>query len=137
MAEGGCLCGAVRYRLEGPPLRADYCHCRVCQRAAGAPVVAWGTWPADRFAWSRGEPKSYASSARGERWFCPGCGTPLAFVDRGDPTLVDVTLASLDEPAAFPPECHAWTTSRVPWLELADGLPRHDGGRPKDESGGP
>jgi len=58
-------------------------------------------------------------------------------VDRGDPTLVDVTLASLDEPAAFPPECHAWTTSRVPWLELADGLPRHDGGRPKDESGGP
>jgi hypothetical protein len=137
MAEGGCLCGAVRYRLEGPPLRADYCHCRVCQRAAGAPVVAWGTWPAEGFAWSRGEPTSYASSARGERWFCPGCGTPLAFVDRGDPTLVDVTLASLDDPAAFPPECHAWTTSRVPWLELADGLPRHDGARPKDESGGP
>jgi hypothetical protein len=109
----------------------------VCQRAAGAPVVAWGTWPADRFAWSRGEPKSYASSARGERWFCLDCGTPLAFVDRGDPTLVDVTLASLDNPAAFPPECHAWTTSRVPWLGLGDGLPRHDGARPKGESGGP
>ena len=135
MAEGGCLCGAVRYRLEGSPLRADFTAARASARRRA--VVAWGTWPADRFAWSRGEPKVFASSARGERWFSPGCGTPLAFVDRGDPTLVDVTLASLDEPAAFPPECHAWTTSRVPWLELADGLPRHDGARPKDESGGP
>ena len=44
VTDGGCLCGAVRYRLEGPPLHADYyCHCRMCQRAAGAPVVAWGT----------------------------------------------------------------------------------------------
>jgi hypothetical protein len=48
-----------------------------------------------------------------------------------------MTLASLDDPAAFPPECHAWTTSRVPWLGLGDGLPRHDGARPKGESGGP
>ena len=123
-ADGGCLCGAVRCRLEGPPPHADYCHCRICQRAAGAPVVAWGTWPADRFAWTRGEAGSYASSARGERSFCPGCGTPLTFVDPGDP-------------AAFPPGCHAWTTSRVRRLEIGDGLPRHAGARSQGEGGGP
>ena len=137
MVEGGCLCGAVRYRVEGPPLHADFCHCRMCQRAAGAPVVAWGTWPAGRFAWTRGEPKTFASSAKGERSFCPGCGTPLTFVDPGDPTYVDVTLASLEDPATFPPEEHIWTTSRVPWLEIGDGLPRHAGPRAESEGGGP
>ncbi len=129
MADGGCLCGAVRYRLEGPPLHADYCHCRMCQRAAGAPVVAWGTWPADRFAWLRGEPRTFASSARGERSFCPSCGTPLTFVDPGDPATVDVTLASLDDPAAFAPQSHIWTMSRVRWLDIRDELPRYTGAR--------
>jgi hypothetical protein len=133
MAEGGCLCGAVRYRVDGPPLRAGYCHCRMCQRAAGAPVTAWGIWPADRFAWSRGEPGTFASSAKGQRSFCQGCGSSLAFVDPGDRTVVEVTLASLDDPAAFPPEEHIWTTSRVRWLEIGDKLPRHTGG---PESGG-
>jgi hypothetical protein len=137
MAEGGCLCSAVRYRVEGPPLHADFCHCRMCQRAAGAPVVAWGTWPADRFAWTRGEPGSFASSAKGERSFCPVCGTPLTFVDPTDPAQVDVTLASLDDPAAFAPGCHAWTMSRVPWLEIGDELPRHTGPRSEGGSGEP
>ena len=53
---GGCFCGAVRYRVEGPPLDAGYCHCRMCQRANGAPAVAWVTWNLDRFAWQGPEP---------------------------------------------------------------------------------
>ena len=134
MAEGGCLCGAVRYRVEGPPLHAGYCHCRMCQRAAGAPVVAWGGWPAGRFAWTRGEPRSYASSAKGERSFCPVCGTSLTAVDPVDRTFVEVTLASLDDPAAFAPEEHIWTASRIQWLVLGDELPRHAG--PPGSEGG-
>jgi hypothetical protein len=138
MVEGGCLCGAVRYRVEGPPLHAGYCHCRICQRAAGAPVVAWGGWPAGCFAWTRGEPRSFASSAKGERSFCPVCGTSLAAVDPGERTLVEVTLASLDDPAAFAPEEHIWTASRVRWLVLGDELPRHAGPPgPEGGSGGP
>ena len=136
--EGGCLCGAVRYRVEGPPLHAGYCHCRMCQRAAGAPVVAWGAWPADRFAWLQGKPGRFASSAKGERSFCPSCGTSLTSVDPGDRRLVEVTLASLDDPAAFPPEEHIWTASRIRWLELGDKLPRHTGPPGSEgESGGP
>jgi hypothetical protein len=136
--EGGCLCGAVRYRVEGQPLHAGYCHCRMCQRAAGAPVVAWGAWPADRFAWLQGKPGRFASSAKGERSFCPSCGTSLTSVDPGDRRLVEVTLASLDDPAAFPPEEHIWTASRIRWLELGDKLPRHTGPPGSEgESGGP
>lgn len=125
--EGGCLCGGVRYRLEGPPLEADYCHCRMCQRGAGAPVVAWGTWSAGSFAWTRGEPATFASSPQGERSFCPTCGTSLTFVDPGEPGRLDVALATLDDPAAFPPQRHIWTASRLPWLEIADDLPRRAG----------
>ena len=136
--EGGCLCGAVRYRVEGPPLHAGYCHCRMCQRAAGAPVVAWGAWPAGRFAWLQGKPGRFASSAKGERSFCPSCGTSLTSVDPGDRRLVEVTLASLDDPAAFPPEEHIWTASRIRWLELGDELPRHTGPPGSEgESSGP
>ena len=51
MAEGGCFCGAVRYRVEGEPIQSDYCHCRMCQRAGGAPVVAWGTWSVSQVTW--------------------------------------------------------------------------------------
>lgn len=125
MVEGGCLCGAVRYRIEGAPLHAGYCHCRMCQRAAGAPVVAWGTWPAERLSWLAREPATFASSEKGVRAFCPVCGTPLTFVHADAPTRVDVTLASLDDPARFAPEHHIWTTSRIPWLDIADDLPRH------------
>jgi hypothetical protein len=129
MAEGGCLCGAVRYLVEGGPLHAGYCHCRLCQRAAGAPVVAWATWPADRFAWVLGEPRTFASSAKGRRSFCPSCGTPLTFVDPNDPAQVDVTLASLDDPARFDPEYHIWTMSRIRWLDVRDDLPRYAGAK--------
>jgi hypothetical protein len=133
MSDGGCLCGAVRYRAEGAPLVAGYCHCRMCQRAAGAPVVAWGIWPAGSFAWLSGAPARYASSARGERVFCPVCGTLLAFLEA---ETVDVTLASLDEPAAVAPREHIWTASRLPWFELADALPRYEGWPPQDPPGG-
>jgi hypothetical protein len=56
-------------------------------------------------------------------------------VDPGDLTFVDVTLASLDDPAAFAPDSHAWTMSRVPWLELGDELPRYASTKAADEGG--
>ena len=129
MADGGCFCGAIRYRLDGPPLDAGYCHCRMCQRAVGAPVVAWGTWPVERLTWLTGDVRSYASSARGQRSFCPSCGTSLTFVDPGEAGLVDVTLASLDDPEAFAPDHHIWTSSRIRWLDIDDDLPRHEGSK--------
>jgi hypothetical protein len=104
----------------------------MCQRAAGAPVVAWGTWPAERLTWLAGEPRTFASSAKGRRSFCPNCGTPLTFAD--DLVTIDVTLASLDDPAAFAPEYHIWTMSRVPWLDIRDDLPRYNGSAPDERS---
>ena len=123
--EGGCLCDAVRYRIGAARTHADYCHCRMCQRATGAPVVPWLTVAREAFAWTKGEPAVYRSSAEAERLFCPTCGTQLAFRADAEPDHLDVTLASLDDPDAVRPTHHIWTSSRIAWFEVADDLPRY------------
>ena len=122
---GGCLCGAVRYRISAEPSHADYCPCRMCQRATGAPVVPWLTVAREAFAWSMGEPAVYRSSAEAERLFCPSCGTQLAFRAIAEPDHLDVTLTSLDNPEAVRPTHHIWTGSRIAWFDIADDLPRY------------
>jgi hypothetical protein len=123
--EGGCLCGAVRYRISAAPSHADYCHCRMCQRSTGAPVAAWLTIASGAFAWTKGEPAVYHSSLKAERLFCPTCGTQLVFREPAEPDYLDVTVASLDDPATMPPGHHIWTTSRISWFDTSDDLPRY------------
>ncbi len=123
--EGGCLCGCIRYRVDQPIIDAGYCHCRLCQRASGAPTVAWLTVPAGGFRYVRGTVAVFASSQGHQREFCPVCGTQIAFRAKVDPRTVDVTLGSLDEPARIEPEYHIWCDSKPAWLHLADGLPRY------------
>lgn len=123
--EGGCLCGTVRYLAAGTPANQSYCHCTMCRRATGAPVVAWVTMPAQGFRYTQGTPARYDSSDIAFREFCPRCGTQLTYRARGKPQEVDITSASLDDPAGVPPKDHIWTRSQIPWLRIDDGLPRH------------
>jgi hypothetical protein len=123
--EGGCLCGQVRFRVTAAPLQSGYCHCRMCQRNSGAPVVAWVTFPATSFAWTHGEPAFYQSSARARREFCPACGSYMVFRSESFPSEVSVNTGSLDHPAAFPPAMHIHAESRVPWLHIRDELPSY------------
>lgn len=124
---GGCLCGAVRYRLAAAPDEVCHCHCRLCQRSSGAPVVTWLTVPRAALHWVAAPPRERRSSPRAVRGFCGECGTALTFVADARPGQVDVTAASLDEPGAVAPGWHIWTASAVPWLRLDDDLPRHEG----------
>lgn len=121
---GGCLCGELRYEARDP-IDAGYCHCRLCQRSSGAPVLAWAGIPSESFSYSAGSPASFRSSAHGVRDFCPRCGTQIAFRDTGATTRVDVNIATLDDPAAVEPEYHIWIASGVPWLHIDDALPRY------------
>jgi hypothetical protein len=122
---GGCLCGSVRYRITGASVEALYCHCRMCRRAHGAPVVAWLTVPLDSFAVTTREPAAYRSSAKAWRHFCGNCGTPLTWREAEDPRSVDVSLGTLDSPDAVGPALHLWTDSRISWFDTADHLPRY------------
>lgn len=110
---GGCLCGAVRYRMHRAPLSAGICHCVTCRRAAGAGSVAWATLPKADFEMT-GEMAVHASSPGILRGFCPTCGTSLTFDDGSE--TIDVTLASLDDPEAVRPTKEIWLDHRVSWV---------------------
>jgi hypothetical protein len=134
MAEfvGGCLCGAVRYRVTTRPGDvADYCHCSQCRKAGGAPVLAWVQVPPDCFTVTRGAARAFVSSDRATRWFCGDCGSPLYMTDHASRS-VGVTLGTLDDPNAVPPTVHGWTSARLAWLHIADSLPKYPESPPYD-----
>jgi hypothetical protein len=120
--EGGCLCGAVRYRAIGEGSHRTLCHCRSCRRATGAPVVAWATFPARQFEWISGEPKRLQSSPYVVRTFCPSCGSSLTY--QREVSEVDVTICTLDHPELLPPEDHTWISEKLSWVGIDDGRPR-------------
>ena len=128
--EGGCLCGAVRYRVTGTPTNTMICHCETCRRAAGSPVVAWLTFKAADFRISQGAPVEFSSTPPVRRGFCGICGTPLTYTHRDSPDSVDVTTCSLDDPQAFPPTHHSWLSDNVDWVRFGDGLPAFPQSRP-------
>lgn len=125
ITEGGCLCGAIRYRATGEPLGRTLCHCATCRRAAAAPSVAWTIFAARGFAIVSGEPGLFRSSAHVTRAFCTRCGTPLLYCSERRPDVVDVTTASLDTPNAFAPEREIWTAEKLDWEVINPGLPQY------------
>lgn len=119
---GGCQCGAVRYRIAAALDDAEICHCRMCQKAHGAPVVAWAVVPAEALRWTRGEPSTFRSSDNAVRGFCDRCGTPLIFRRDGEDT-VDIALATLDHPQDIAPTIQYGVETRMPWFATAHRLP--------------
>lgn len=124
---GGCRCAALRYRIEGEPLHTSACHCEDCRRSAGAPFVAWMAVEKARFAWEKGEARQWSSNGVAVRHFCPSCGTGLAYINETIlPGLVDVAIATLDNPALVPPQIQIQKAEMVPWLEETMRLPAFD-----------
>lgn len=122
---GGCQCGRVRYRFALATPEAYLCHCRMCQRATGGFAAALVNVPSSGFEWLS-PPDWYASSPIARRPFCAACGTPLGFCynDTEADDALDVTLGSLDDPAAFRPVGHFGVESLMdPWLDTST-LPR-------------
>jgi len=125
---GGCLCGAVRYRARGIT-RSGHCHCRMCQKAGGAPVVSWASVPPDGFEVTSGTLAAYRSSARAFRHFCPKCGSQITWREAENPKEIDISLATFDHPEKVTPQYHIYTSTQQPWLHIEDDLPRYPEGR--------
>lgn len=127
MPSGRCHCGAVAYSFQGGVRHASVCHCEDCRRCAGAAGVAWMAVAADDFAIDRGAPKLYRSSADAERYFCGDCGTGLYYINENVlPGLVDIQIATLDDPAAVAPQIHVQMADALPWEAQLAGLPAFD-----------
>ena len=120
---GGCQCGAVRYSFKGPLGTTDVCHCRMCQKAFGSfGAVLVRVNNAD-FAWTRGEPETFKSSALVDRGFCKNCGTPLFMYEKGD-GFIDIAVGTLDNPNAVGSlQAQIGIESRVQWWNTITALP--------------
>jgi hypothetical protein len=123
--EGGCLCGAVRFKAEGEPLNVRVCHCRMCQKAMGSPFYARAQFLPEALA-VEGEIGRYQSSETIDRVFCTRCGTRL-FSWRRNNTAIGVALSTFDDRNAFAPTEHIWVSEKPAWLKLDDGLPQYPG----------
>jgi len=127
--DGRCLCGAIRYPIDGSSRRATHCHCLHCRRASGAAFVTWVEFRASEFTIVSGAPSRYESRPQVTRQFCGQCGTQLTYQHADEPRAIDVTACSLDDVDAVSPEDHVWCDRMVPWVKLSDGLPRYKLGR--------
>lgn len=127
--QGGCLCGACRYETSAAPINVRACHCRICQKATGAPFYARVLVPLAGLQ-SSGPVTWFQSSPAIRRGFCARCGTTL-FSERAEAGVIGLTMGSLDDPDRFEPAEHIWVASRQAWVKLADGLPQHAGMPPE------
>jgi len=121
---GGCQCGAVRFAVTGLPAQISICHCRMCQKASGAPFASFADIEKADFAWTRGQPASFKSSSIAERDFCAACGTPLSY-RRGDSTRIEIMTGTFDRPDRVIPTRQYGTESRLGWVVGIANLPSH------------
>jgi hypothetical protein len=136
MIAGGCLCGRVRYRIDGEALFSLHCHCRDCQRASGTGhVPVMGILRAALTV--SGEPKSYAtvgaSKHKAIRHFCPDCGSLLFGEPEAVPHIMTIYAGSLDDPGVFKPREAQFTYARQPWDIGAEPLPEFPMAAPRPE----
>ena len=119
---GGCQCGAVRFAVSAAPVKVSICHCRMCQKATGAPVAAFADIEHEHFTWTRGKPSAFKSSSIAERDFCPACGTPLTF-RRIDGPRIELLTGTFDRPDRVVPTRQYGTESRLGWVVGIANLP--------------
>jgi hypothetical protein len=124
--EGGCACGAVRYRLTSEPMFVHCCHCLNCQRQTGSAFVINLLIEADRVELLSGEPEPVdvprddGTSQRIHR--CPDCQVAV-YSDYGRPEVRFVRGGTLDEPSRVAPDVHIFTRSKLPWVTLPEDVP--------------
>jgi hypothetical protein len=118
MITGRCLCGAVRYQVDGTPLYGVLCHCRDCQHASGTGHVPVMGMPKSSFSY-QGETKSYVirhdNGRSSIRHFCPICGSLLFGMTEIAPEAVSIYVGTLDDPSIFRPEAAMFTRNRHDW----------------------
>ncbi len=133
-ATGGCLCGAVRYEIDGETIFQGHCHCVDCQKVTGTGHISVVAVPSSALKVT-GETTSFAVTAdSGQpyiRHFCPKCGS----VVYGEPTAMQgvntVPAGTLDDTSLFVPEMVVYTKSRPAWDRIDSGLPEFEAMPPR------
>lgn len=127
---GGCQCGAVRYRAVGPVLALYVCHCTECRRQSASAFGISVIVPRDGLRITRGKPKLWSRPTDGGRTldchFCPDCGTRLYHGARERLDTVSLKGGSLDRPPDLTNAAHIWVGRKLPGVAIPAGAERHD-----------
>jgi hypothetical protein len=119
---GGCQCGAIRFRINGPLGHAGICHCRMCQKAFGSWGAALLTVKEPDVTWTRGTPAEFRSSPVVARGFCANCGTQL-YMHEDNSGIYDIAIGALDDPEAATPTDQVGIESKLSWFNTLATLP--------------
>jgi hypothetical protein len=126
-AEGGCYCGALRYKTEGDAMFKGQCHCRECQYGSGGSPNVVMAMPDSGFAYTKGAPASFRRPDLENpvtREFCSHCGTQMVSRAPSVPGAVLIKVGTLDDPAVFgQPQMAIFTIDKQPFHQIPDGLP--------------
>ena len=123
---GSCFCGSIAAEVDGEPFWVCYDHDDDCRRALGSPLMIWIGYEPESFRFVRGMPKSFSKTRGVTRTFCGNCGTSISYADDGLQDELYLSIGFMDNADRFAPQAHAYWRSKLPWLEMPDGLPRID-----------
>ena len=137
MVKGRCLCGTLRYELDGPFSAMMHCHCSMCRKHHGTGFATFVAAPIAGFRWISGEDRlvRYRSSPNGVRSFSSVCGSvgPTTMPEHG---IVVAPAACLEGELGIKPQYHIFVGSKAPWDAITDALPQHDAYPPEFQAQG-
>jgi hypothetical protein len=125
--EGGCLCGAVRYRAKGAPTAAFACHCTFCQKSTGTALRVPVGFLKENVEFTGGLLSSYdhRSTDHGRiltLQFCPRCGTNVGLTTERFPAVQLISSGTFDDRSWFKIGTHIFTRSAVEWMAFPPGI---------------
>ena|ERR1700730_11660133 len=128
MLNGRCLCGAIRFEIDGRLGPVIYCHCSMCRHASGSSFATNASVRTEEFRIVTGCEliKEYESSAGNLRAFCSRCGSPLYGTEAEVPSIRRVRLGTLDNAEGAKSVAHIWTGSKSDWFDITDHLERFE-----------
>lgn len=125
--QGSCLCGALKYEVDGPFKAMTNCHCSMCRKHHGAPFATFVVAPIDGFRWLSGEDSQlhYASSPSADRTSCSTCGSVGPLLMPGF-RIVVLPAGNLDEDPGVRLDSHMFVGSKAPWHVISDSAPQYE-----------
>ena len=127
MYKGSCLCGDVRFEIDGPIHDIVFCHCSKCRKAQGSAFAANANVDASDFRFISGEDSlsGYESSPGQTKYFCRHCGSPVMSLSQDHPQHVRIRLGTIESDIEERPACHIFTDSKANWEEITGDLPQY------------
>ena len=119
---GGCLCGAVSYRIDGPVRDIVACHCGQCRKTTGHYLPAASV---NRRHFSMTEDRGlkwYRASDFAGRGFCGECGSTLYWLG-DDAAHISIAAGTLDDATGLNLQGHIFTATKGAYYELEPDLP--------------